>query len=231
MNFLFYILPLFVIAWTIWDTFNYRKLKIALKKGQRTALLKEYKVIVAGELVSGAIALGAIGSTIFQPLPAFGINIGESAPNGLIVGGAIGLLASLFILPILARQGKKVTFGDIAALLPQTHNEKLWFGLVAISAGFCEELVFRGYALRLLHSMGLTGILLLLISAVAFGLVHIYQGVGGVLVTAALGAFLAVLYIQTGSLWWAILAHAFIDLRILLLPVSPERSVSPIDGR
>lgn len=223
MELLFYMLPLLVVAWTIWGIFDYKKLKIALKKGNRGALLKEYKITVVGELVGGAVAIGAIGFSIFKPIDTFGIHLGEGA-NSLLVGGGIGLLASLFIMPIMAKKGKKVIVGDVDALVPKSNNERLWFALVAISAGLCEELVFRGYGLRLLHSMGLVGITLLVVSALVFGLVHIYQGVLGVIMTAVMGAFLAIIYIKTGSLWWAIIAHAILDLRILLLPSSNKRA-------
>ena len=152
----------------------------------------------------------------------FGISFGEMA-NGVIIGVAIGFLLSLIILPLLAKSGKKVVFGDVEPLLPQTKNEKLWYVLVALSAGVCEELIFRGYGLRLFESVGFTGNTLLIVSAVVFGLVHIYQGFVGIIMTAIMGAFLALIYIQTGSLWWSILAHIFIDLRVLLIPAIPKK--------
>jgi membrane protease YdiL (CAAX protease family) len=146
----------------------------------------------------------------------FGIRFGEMG-NGLIAAAAIVFLLSLIIVPLLAKLGKNVLAGDIEALLPRTKNEKLWFIFVALSAGICEELVFRGYGLRLFESVGFTGFPLLIVTAIVFGLVHIYQGILGVLLTAAMGALFTVIYIQTGSLWWSILAHIFIDLRALLL--------------
>ncbi|HEY0427018.1 MAG TPA: type II CAAX endopeptidase family protein [Pyrinomonadaceae bacterium] len=216
MRILFYLLPLLVIGWTVWGIFAYKELKTALKKDEREALLREYKITILGEIIGGLIAFGAIGYEVFKPSDMFGIRFGEMA-NGLIMGVAIALLLSLIILPLLAKSGKNVVAGDIESLLPHTKNEKLWYVLVALSAGVCEEIVFRGYGLRLFESIGFTGIPLLIVTAVVFGLVHIYQGFVGVIMTAIMGAFLTLIYIQTGSLWWSIAAHIFIDLRVLLI--------------
>ncbi|HEX8290035.1 MAG TPA: type II CAAX endopeptidase family protein [Pyrinomonadaceae bacterium] len=216
MRILFYLLPLLVIAWTVWSIFAYKKLKTALDKGEREALLKEYKITILGEITGGLVAFGAIGYEIFNSSDTFGIRFGEMG-NALIAAAAIGSLLGLIVVPMLARFGKNVTVGDIEALLPRTKNEKLWFIFVALSAGIWEELIFRGYGLRLFESVGFTGFPLLIVTAIVFGLVHIYQGILGVLLTAAMGALFTVIYIQTGSLWWSILAHIFIDLRALLL--------------
>jgi uncharacterized protein len=46
---------------------------------------------------------------------------------------------------------------------------------------------------------------------------HGYQGLAGILGTALLGAFMAVIFLVTVSLWLPIALHAMIDLRILFL--------------
>jgi membrane protease YdiL (CAAX protease family) len=216
MRILFYLLPLLVIGWTVWGIFAYKELKNALKKGEREALLREYKITILGEIIGGLIAFGAIGYEVFKPSDTFGIRFGEMG-NSLIAIAAIALLLSLIIVPLLAKFGKNVIVGDVETLLPRTKNEKLWFILVALSAGVCEELIFRGYGLRLFESLGFSGLPLLIVTAVVFGLAHIYQGFLGVITTAAMGALFTIIYIQTGSLWWAIAAHIFMDLRVLLI--------------
>jgi membrane protease YdiL (CAAX protease family) len=59
---------------------------------------------------------------------------------------------------------------------------------------------------------------LVAVAAVAFGLAHAYQGVGGIVLTGVLGGVLAALYLSTGSLLLPVLLHAVIDLRFLLVP-------------
>jgi membrane protease YdiL (CAAX protease family) len=216
MKILFYLLPLLLIGWTVWGIFAYKELKTALKKDEREALLKEYKITIFGEITGGLIAFGAIGFEIFKSSDTFGISFGEMG-NALIAAAAIGSLLGLIIVPLLARSGKNVLAGDIETLLPRTKNEKLWFILVALSAGVCEELIFRGYGLRLFESIGFTGNPLLIVTAAVFGLAHIYQGFIGVITTAVMGALFTLIYIQTGSLWWSIVAHILLDLRVLLI--------------
>ncbi|UOY02885.1 CPBP family intramembrane glutamic endopeptidase [Blastococcus sp. PRF04-17] len=106
------------------------------------------------------------------------------------------------------------------ALLPRTAGERRLFTVVGLTAGVCEEWLYRGFFLAVVAA--LTGAapaaVLVLVAAVAFGLAHAYQGVAGVVTTGALGGVMAVLYLQTGSLLLPVLLHAAIDLRFLLVP-------------
>jgi membrane protease YdiL (CAAX protease family) len=50
---------------------------------------------------------------------------------------------------------------------------------------------------------------------------HAYQGIGGVIGTLVFGAILMFVFLATGSILWAILAHALFDLRsLVLIPVA-----------
>ena len=94
----------------------------------------------------------------------------------------------------------------------------LWVA-VALSAGICEEIVFRGWLLATLHDIvGLTGTALLVAASVAFGLAHVYQKVTGVVATTIAGLLFCVLYVKTGSLLLPILLHCLIDVRFAVLP-------------
>ena len=63
--------------------------------------------------------------------------------------------------------------------------------------------------------------------AVVFGLAHVYQGAAGVVVTSMMGAVLGVLVVATGSLLPAVVLHAALDLRALLIA---PRTASPADS-
>jgi membrane protease YdiL (CAAX protease family) len=72
---------------------------------------------------------------------------------------------------------------------------------VAVSAGICEEVVFRGWLLFAPHNnLALNGTALLVLAAVIFGLAHVYQGIAGILATTRAGAFFCILYVATGTL-------------------------------
>ncbi|MGY1807385.1 CPBP family intramembrane glutamic endopeptidase [Blastococcus sp. SYSU D00669] len=108
------------------------------------------------------------------------------------------------------------------ALLPRTTGERRLFTVVGLTAGICEEWLYRAFFLAVVSA--LLGApppwVLVLVAAAAFGLAHAYQGVAGILTTAVLGAVLAALYLETGSLLLPVLLHAAIDLRFLLVPAS-----------
>jgi len=102
----------------------------------------------------------------------------------------------------------------IGLLLPSTSREKLLYSLVAISAGFTEEILYRGFLTYvLLTSFPALGIWLsILISSLLFGLGHLYQGISGVLQTFIIGLILSLVFLATGSLLPGIIMHMLIDL-------------------
>lgn len=108
------------------------------------------------------------------------------------------------------------------ALLPRSTSERRLFAVVGVTAGVCEEWLYRGFFLAVVSALapGLPAVLLVVVAAVAFGLAHGYQGRTGMLTTGVLGGVLAGVYLSTGSLLLPVLLHAAIDLRFLLVPSS-----------
>lgn len=106
------------------------------------------------------------------------------------------------------------------ALLPRTPAERRLFTVVGVTAGVCEEWLYRGFFLAVVAAVAgdLPSWLLVLVAAVAFGLAHAYQGRAGIALTGVLGGVMAALYVGTGSLLLPVLLHAAIDLRFLLVP-------------
>jgi uncharacterized protein len=128
------------------------------------------------------------------------------------------------------RRALAVQLRPVAALLPRTPTERHWFALLAVTAGICEEVLYRGFGLAALRwatpDLGKTALILL--SSAAFGLAHLYQGRLGVTLTGVLGAYFAWITIATGSLIPAVLLHVLLDLRILGLPL--DAVPNPPDG-
>ena len=115
------------------------------------------------------------------------------------------------------------------ALLPRTTVERRLFTVVGVTAGVCEEWLYRGFFLAVVAALAggpPTGVLVV-VAAVAFGLAHAYQGLAGIVTTGLLGGIMAAVYLQTGSLLLPVLLHAVIDLRFLLVP----SRVLPAPGR
>ena len=139
-----------------------------------------------------------------------------------------GLAVALMAITVLYRVGGAgmrralaVQLRPVAALLPRTGAERRMFALLALTAGICEEVLYRGFGLAGLRWLapGLGHPALIAISAAAFGFAHLYQGPPGVVLTGLVGAYLAWIVIATGSLVPAMVLHALLDLRILGLPL------------
>jgi membrane protease YdiL (CAAX protease family) len=131
-----------------------------------------------------------------------------------------------------ARRALAVQLRPVAALLPRTPSERRWFALLAMTAGICEELLYRGFGLAALRwaAPDITTAALVITSGAAFGFAHLYQGRLGMTLTGALGAYLAWITIAIGNLVPVMLLHALLDLRILGLPLEAVPVVTP-EGR
>ncbi|WP_298514508.1 type II CAAX endopeptidase family protein [uncultured Kordia sp.] len=90
-----------------------------------------------------------------------------------------------------------------------------------ITAGFGEEIVFRGYFMRqfvkLFGESKISIVINILVFACFFGFLHAYQGITGQLVTGVIGALIAIIfYIKKYDLWFAVAVHGFFDTIALL---------------
>ncbi|WP_028888043.1 CPBP family intramembrane glutamic endopeptidase [Tenacibaculum ovolyticum] len=93
--------------------------------------------------------------------------------------------------------------------------------LVWVSAGFGEEIIFRGYFMRqFVKFFGESKVSILLnivLLACFFGFMHSYQGITGQLVTGIVGALLALIfYLRKYDLWLVIAVHGFFDTIALI---------------
>jgi membrane protease YdiL (CAAX protease family) len=97
-------------------------------------------------------------------------------------------------------------------ILPQSTVELLPFLALAITAGFCEEFLYRGFAMAVLTHLGSPVWLAILASSVLFGLAHLYQGRGGFVSTMVIGGVLGSGRIAYDSLVPVIFWHSAVDV-------------------
>jgi membrane protease YdiL (CAAX protease family) len=109
-------------------------------------------------------------------------------------------------------------FESLRFFLPNGRLQRRWFAALSITAGFTEELLFRGFLLRYLHTwpIHLPLVWAVAISALVFGAHHLYQGASGFISTTVTGLILTAMLLVTGSLWAGMIYHAAIDLSALL---------------
>jgi len=99
-------------------------------------------------------------------------------------------------------------------MTPRTKREKRWWLPLSLSAGVCEEIVFRGVFVFLVASIfpNISIYLVFIILVGLFGLFHFYQGVRGFIFTTLAGAFFTLLYIASGTLIFVIVLHFLVDI-------------------
>jgi membrane protease YdiL (CAAX protease family) len=97
-------------------------------------------------------------------------------------------------------------------LLPQGFLESLVWIPVALSAGFCEELAFRGYLQRQFQAITGSAGWAVLIQSIVFGVGHLYEGVGPVGRIMLYGVLFGLLAVWRKSLRPGMIAHAWSDI-------------------
>lgn len=211
------------------DMRKYKKIKITEK-----VKLSFYKETIVWGWVPALIVFAFV---FFSKLSLDDIGIRKMMFGDIIWLNVITLIISLIILCILLYQvylyftntayrkqmqeeldiRKKSSnyYNRVTASLvvPYTVREKRYFFFVSLTAGICEELVWRGCILFLLaelfpalHFVVISGIACLL-----FGLFHCYQGWYGILKTSIIAVLFVLIYQTTGSLLLGMLLHFLFD--------------------
>jgi membrane protease YdiL (CAAX protease family) len=150
-----------------------------------------------------------------------GVGIGEiiggrwAKPRDVLLD--LALAAATWAVWMLGQVAWGKLFGhedaaSIRSLLPRRPIEvALWVAL-SLSAGFCEELSFRGYFLRQFRALTHRAWLALLLQAALFGISHSYQGAQACLKITVFGVLFGLLALWRRSLRPGMTAHALTDI-------------------
>jgi membrane protease YdiL (CAAX protease family) len=123
--------------------------------------------------------------------------------------GVAFLMGSILLGSILNRGIER---SSARAILPQTHSEMVVWILLSLSAGICEEALYRGYLQRQFIAVARNVPAGILLSAALFGLAHSYQGAGQALQIAVLGLMSGVLAYWCKSVRPGMIAHVLQDV-------------------
>ena len=207
-----------VVGLPLLGAFTYRALLAALAQGQPRARLREYWQTIALEWSLVAAVL-----VVWRAAGRSAADLGLAVPDGraTLVGAAltlaalIGLTWQWFVIKRLDETGRdrlREQLAGAAGMLPADEPERRTFRLGALTAGSCEEILFRGflvwYAATWIGPWPAA-----VVTSIAFGLGHLYQGRAGVIKTGLAGLVAGTLYVATGSLLWPIILHVAIDLQ------------------
>ncbi len=95
--------------------------------------------------------------------------------------------------------------------LPKSKREFIWFNLLSLSAGICEEIIFRLFMFSyLLENINLTTAFIL--TNVIFALTHIGSGKQNIISAFILGLLFTAIYYFTDNIWLPIILHSSIDI-------------------
>jgi hypothetical protein len=127
-------------------------------------------------------------------------------------------LAIVFARPAVriarSKRSKRIKMGGVPGmekLVPHTRSELGWWVATSLSAGFCEEFIFRGYLIWAFQPLlGLWASAAL--SVAVFALAHAYQGATGILAAGFLGSLFTLGMLILGSLWPVMALHALVDI-------------------
>ncbi|HEX4309131.1 MAG TPA: type II CAAX endopeptidase family protein [Acidobacteriaceae bacterium] len=129
---------------------------------------------------------------------------------------AVFWIAAIVVLAMIGLALKAVGLSPpqktLIGIAPQTPVELLLWVMLSMSAGFCEELVFRGYLLRQFASIGAGLWIGVACSSLLFGVSHGYEGAAGMIAITAYGALFCMLTILRKSLRPGMIAHAWHDI-------------------
>ena len=99
----------------------------------------------------------------------------------------------------------------ITMLLPRTTVEMISFVGLSVTAGFCEEFLFRGYLQRQFLAWSGRVEVAVALQALVFGIGHFYQGWKGALTITLYGAMFGILAVMRKSLRPGMIQHAMQD--------------------
>lgn len=142
--------------------------------------------------------------------------IGGSWPRWTAVLRDLGiavlfLIASNVILGLLRFALKATPNQAVRSIIPQTPAEiGLWM-VLTMTAGFCEEVIFRGYLQKQLGLMTRSVAAGLLLQGIVFGASHGYQGAKFMLTIAVYGCLFGWLAHRRRSLRPGMIAHFLQD--------------------
>lgn len=225
------VVVVFVVVFPLMGLWGYRRfLERAAVEGE-PALIREYRQTIFFWHSGLVLATIAVWLGQGRQLSALFTTDRGLFDSRLAHGMAAGIAVAIMARPILALVSSKAAAAlakmiqPLAPFLPKSPRALAWGLGVSLAAGVAEEIAYRGFLMAYVSSLAPSWAAIA-VSALLFGAAHLYQGLVGVMATAALGAVFAVMYLSTGSLLLPMLMHALIDVSSMVTAYLVLRSKS-----
>jgi membrane protease YdiL (CAAX protease family) len=149
--------------------------------------------------------------------PAFAAYVSRAlrAPRSLLLDLPVAVLlaaSAIVISPVMIRILGRTGWVSLDGMHPHNPLETALWIAMSITAGICEETIFRGYLQQQFSSWAGHRFAGLLAQAVIFGLCHAYQGWKNMALISALGCIFGAGALLRKGLRANIIAHATIDI-------------------
>ena len=209
---------LLLVVGTVYEfKYFWPRFRIAVAADRPGARTGGYRRVLIGEW---AFAIAAL--VIWSAMRRTRQELSLTTPDGwrlVIAVVIVGLTLALFSLQLWSlrrfsvekRIAARPKLGSLDFILPRTARDYRWFLALSITAGFCEELLYRGY-LPWIFAPWLGRVGALLFVAVLFGVGHLYQGRRGAIKATLVGVSFVIILLVTGSIIPGMIVHALVDM-------------------
>lgn len=204
------------LGFTTYAVLSFRSVRQALERNEPGARLREYRQTMVAEWVLAAAALG-LWFWADRGLAVLGLGLptdwrhAVAAIAGILVAAGLALQTRAIAGSADARRSVAGQLGEFGIFLPHSRHELRWFVALSLTAGVCEELLYRGYLIWYLEQFA-GPIVAVVVSSVVFGLAHAGYGTKTGVKAGLLGLVFAGLYLFSGALWVPMLVHVAIDV-------------------
>lgn len=107
-------------------------------------------------------------------------------------------------------EGKK-PWTELTPFLPIKKSHLPAYTFMCITAGICEEIIFRGFLVTYAKSFFENDYPAVIIPAAVFAVAHFYQGIIAVIKIFILSVIFGFIFLRSGSLWIVMFLHFAID--------------------
>jgi uncharacterized protein len=203
------ILVLVVLGgWALWHKISADRLSVAANPNR----VRFYLLTLFFEWILFALVVAGVrrsGVSVFLVLGDHWHSVRQVLRDiGIAVGFWIVAATLLWIFGWLLRIAAP---GHNVSMLPQRGIELTFWIALSVTAGICEETIFRGYLQRQFMALTKSAPAGILLSAATFGAAHAYQGFRMTILIALYGAMFGILAYWRGSVRPGMIAHAWQD--------------------
>lgn len=204
---------LFILAFIVLSLVSVRTIHDFPAQGSR---LRLYAVSVSSELVM-VVYVWLLGLRLRGKTMRELIGGKWSRASEVLMDVAVAILFWMAVIAVLAvlrfvlRTNGPAALRDIKPLLPRSGAEMAAYVGLAVTAGFCEEFLFRGYLQRQFLAWTRIPAAAVVLQAVVFGFGHLYQGWRNAVAIAVYGAMFGILALMRKSLRPGMIQHAMQD--------------------